>query len=496
MPKDLILALDQGTTSSRALLFDIRGQLLGSAQQALTQIYPHPGWVEEDPLEILSSQLATLTGVLVASHVSPERVAAIGISNQRETTILWNRQTGLPIANAIVWQCRRTAEMVEQIAGDPAVAHRITATTGLIPDAYFSASKIAWLLEQIPGARQAAERGELAFGTVDSWLVYALTGGRVHATDFTNASRTMLFDIQRRQWDPWLLQLFNIPESILPEVRPSASDFGLTSHPSIPGGLPIYGVAGDQQAALFGQRCYQSGAAKDTLGTGAFLLMHTGEKLCVSKHRLISTLAASAPDQTAAEYALEGSIFVAGALVQWLRDELGLLRSAAASERLAQQVTDNAGVYVVPAFTGLGAPWWDAEARGAILGLTRGARREHVVRAALEAIAYQSADLIQAFESDSGLAINQLKVDGGVAGNGFLMQFLADLLNIPIERPKSQESSGLGAAFLAGLQAGLWQNQAELLSLDLAYRRWSPRPLDRDKLLTGWHQALARVRSN
>ena len=446
-------------------------------------------------MEILSSQLSALTKVLVSAHVDPQRITALGITNQRETTVIWDRRSHLPIANAIVWQCRRTAAMIDQLCSDPAVAARITALTGLIPDAYFSASKIAWLLDNTPGARAAAERGELAFGTVDSWLVYNLTGGEVHATDVTNASRTMLFDIHRGVWDSWLLELFGIPESLLPEVRPSAGYYGTSNHPSIPAGLRITGVAGDQQAALFGQRCFQLGQAKNTLGTGAFLLMHTGMQACVSKNQLVTTVAASAPGQAGLEYALEGSIFVAGALIQWLRDEMGLISTAAESELLASRVDNNAGVHVVPAFTGLGAPWWDSEARGAILGLTRGVTREHIVRAALESLAYQSADLIAAFEDDAGIAINSLKADGGAATNGFLLQFMADLLGIEIDRPTSPEATGLGAAFLAGLASGFWQDQAELLALDIPAQSFTPQPVDREGLMADWHRALNQVRN-
>ncbi|MDR2957492.1 MAG: glycerol kinase GlpK, partial [Coriobacteriales bacterium] len=474
MAKDLILALDQGTTSSRALLFDQRGSLVDSAQYPFSQLYPQPGWVEHDPMEIMSTQLAALTGVLVNAHIDPDRIAAVGITNQRETTVLWHRQTGLPIANAIVWQCRRTAAMVEQLCADAEVSRRITDLTGLVPDAYFSASKIAWLLDHTPGARELAKQGELAFGTIDSWLVYALTGGAVHATDVTNASRTMLFDIHKGVWDSWLLELFNVPASLLPEVKPSAADYGLTVHPSVPKGLRIASLVGDQQAALFGQRCFTMGEAKNTLGTGAFLLMHTGQRACTSKNRLVTTVAASVPEQSNLEYALEGSVFVAGALVQWLRDELGLISTAAESEDMAVSVPDSGGVHVVPAFTGLGAPWWDADARGAILGLTRGATKEHIVRAALESLAYQSADLIAAFEDDADVSIKSLKVDGGAAANSFLVQFMADLLGIPIDRPESPEATGLGAAFLAGLTSGLWQDQAELLALDLPAQQFVP----------------------
>ena len=495
MDSGLILALDQGTTSSRALLFDHQARLVGSAQHSFEQIYPKPAWVEHDPQEILSSQFKAVDDALAATAAKAQQIAAIGISNQRETTLVWDKKTGKPIANAIVWQCRRTSEMLEQICKDPQVEEGIIDRTGLVPDAYFSATKIAWLLNEVPGARAAAKRGELAFGTVDTWLVYQLTGGLVHATDITNASRTMLFNIHTRKWDDSLLELFDIPQSLLPEVRPSASDYGMTNHEAVPKGIRITGVAGDQQAALFGQRCFEKGEAKNTLGTGAFMLMHTGNRAYRSKNRLITTMAAAFPNDEEQSYALEGSIFVAGALIQWLRDELGLISSAAETEGLAESTPDNAGVYIVPAFTGLGAPWWDADARGAILGLTRGAGREHIVRAALESIAYQTADLVSAFEDDTELSLNSLKVDGGAAANGFLAQFMSDLLGIQISRPHSFEASGLGAAFLAGLTVGFWRDKDELLGLHLPSDEFVPREVDRDRLMTGWHQALGRVRS-
>jgi len=492
---DLILVLDQGTTSSRALLFDSGGVLVSGSRQLFQQFYPRPGWVEHDPMEILSSQLEAFTGVLVSANIRPERIAGLGITNQRETTILWDRKTGRPVGNAIVWQCRRTAEALEAICADPKVADEITARTGLIPDAYFSASKIAWVLDNTPGAREQAKKGELAFGTVDSWLIYSLTGGKVHATDVTNASRTMLYNIYDGCWDEGMLELFDIPASLMPEVCPSAFDYGLVEHPLLPRGLRICGVAGDQQSALFGQRCFSLGEAKCTMGTGSFMLMHTGDKPCISKNRLITTVAASAPGQKGFEYALEGSIFVAGGVVQWLRDGLGVLQSAEESETLASGVADTAGVYFVPAFTGLGAPWWDPEARGAITGLTHGAKREHIVRAALESLAYQTADLISAFESDAAVPITSLKADGGVSANGFLMQFMSDILGIPVIRPENREATGLGAAFLAGLASGFWRDQKELVALDLETKEFLPGEADRQALIDGWHDALARARS-
>jgi len=493
---DLILVLDQGTTSSRALLFDQKSALVRGSQKPFNQLYPKPGWVEHDPMEILSSQVNALAEVLDSPGIDPGRIAGIGISNQRETAILWDRDTGLPVANAIVWQCRRTAEDVERICADPGIHDEIVSRTGLIPDAYFSASKIAWLLDNVPGARDMAGQGRLAFGTVDSWLIYKLTGGKVHATDVTNASRTMLFNIHENRWDEKLLGLFGIPASLLPEVRPSACDFGAADFPSLPKGLRIYGVAGDQQAALFGQRCFGLGEVKCTMGTGAFMLMHTGNKSYVSKNRLVTTVAASAPGQEGLEYALEGSIFVAGGIVQWLCEGLGIISSAEESEELASSVADTEGVYVVPAFTGLGAPWWDPEARGAILGLTQGANREHITRAALESLAYQTADLISAFESDAGVPVNSLKVDGGVAANGFLMQFMSDILGIPVSCSLNHEATGLGAAFLAGLTCGFWCDTSELLKLDLEAKSYSPEVINRQTLIDGWHEALARVRTS
>jgi len=490
---DFILVLDQGTTSSRALVFDRDGALVSGAQRPYKQYYPKPGWVEHDPSEILSSQLDALACVVEKADIRPERIVGLGIANQRETTVIWDKATGQPIANAIVWQCRRTAEAVEWICADPDACREITRRTGLVPDAYFSASKIAWLLDNTPGARLRANRGELAFGTVDSWLIYSLSGGKVHATDVTNASRTMLFNIREGRWDESLLKLFNIPDSLMPDVRPSSFDYGPVSHPSLPAGLRVLGVAGDQQAALFGQRCFGRGEAKCTMGTGSFLLMHTGDNLCVSKNRLVTTVAASAPGAAGPEYALEGSIFVSGGVVQWLRDGLGLIGTAEESERMALSVPDTAGVCFVPAFTGLGAPWWAPEARGVISGLTQAARKEHIVRAALESLAYQAADLINAFESDAETQIMSLKTDGGVSANGFLMQFMADILGIPVVRSENMEATGLGAAFLAGLACGFWRDKEELLALDLEAKEFLPNHIDRKALMDGWHKALARV---
>jgi len=497
MSEKFIIALDQGTTSSRAVLVDHSGAIRGIAQRPFTQYYPQPGWVEHDPMEILSSQLAALTELMVSYALEPGQIDCIGITNQRETTIIWDRKTGLPISNAIVWQCRRTVPLIEEFCQTKGNAQLATAKTGLIPDAYFSASKITWLLAHTQGAAQAAAEGRLAFGTVDAWLIWSLTKGRVHATDVTNASRTMLYDIHKGEWDPWLLDRFGIPLSLLPEVRPSSGDFGMTAHPGLPAGIPLRGVAGDQQAALFGQCCFDAGQAKNTYGTGCFLLMHTGTKACESKHRLVTTVAASAPGTRKTQYALEGSVFVAGALIQWLRDELGLIGEASDSEALALSVPDTGGVYVVPAFTGLGAPYWDAHARGAIYGLTRGTNKAHLVRASLESLAYQVADLSKAMEEDADFHINLLKVDGGASTNDFLMQFQSDLLRIPLARPANIESTALGAAYLAGLQTGFWKSLDDIKELRQDMRIFNPQ-MDmgtRDNLIAGWKAAIQRTRT-
>lgn len=495
--KKYIIALDQGTTSSRAMLIDRAGRAVGSVQRPFPQLYPQPGWVEHDPHDILSSQLGALTELLLTYSVSPDEVAAIGITNQRETTVVWDRATGEPIANAIVWQCRRTAPMIEALASDPVVAAEIRSRTGLVPDAYFSASKIAWILGEVPGARARAEAGELAFGTIDSWLIWKLTYGAVHATDVTNASRTMLYNIHEGCWDSYLLELFGIPASLMPEVRPSASFFGETANPGLVQGIPIAGVAGDQQAALFGQCCFFAGQAKNTYGTGCFLLMHTGREACASGNGLITTVAASAPGADGIEYALEGSVFMAGALIQWLRDELGIIQNVAETDRIARSVASTEGVVVVPAFTGLGAPWWDADARGAILGLTRGAGRAHIVRAALEALAYQVCDLAQAMAEDAGVPLSVLNVDGGASANDFLMQFQADMLGVSLRRPANAETTALGAAYLAGLATGFWPDTEALLSLREGEERFLPtfdEPM-RAERLARWRAAVARVRS-
>ena len=490
-----VIALDQGTTSSRAALIDRAGRMVDVVQRPFQQIFPQPGWVEHNPQEILFSQLCSCTELIARHGLAAADVAAIGIDNQRETTIVWDPATGAPVCNAIVWQCRRTAEMVERICGAPEVRETVRAKTGLLPDAYFSASKIAWILENVPGARERAEAGELLFGTVDTWLVWVLTGGLVHATDPTNASRTMLYNIHEGRWDEELLALFGIPASMMPEVRPSSGIFGETSYPGLPAGIPIMGVAGDQQAALFGQCCFAPGEAKNTYGTGCFMLLNTGSEARTSEHGLVTTIAAAPPDAPATQYALEGSVFVAGALIQWLRDELGIIRTAAETEALARSVPDTGGVYIVPAFTGLGAPWWKPDARGAILGLTRGTSRAHIARAALEALAYQISDLADAMAADAGGALEVLNVDGGASANDFLMQFQADLLGRELRRPANTETTSLGAAYLAGLASGFWSGTDELRGLretDDVFRRTMD-PSRVDVLLAGWHDAVRRV---
>ena len=495
MSERFVIALDQGTTSSRAVLVDHDAQMVDFVQRPFTQIYPQPGWVEHNPQEILFSQLGSLTELLARHNLSEKDIAGIGIDNQRETTIVWDPSTGQPIANAIVWQCRRTADLVQRLCGNPSVARTIRSKTGLLPDAYFSASKIAWLLDNIPGARERAEAGELLFGTVDTYLIWVLTGGLVHATDPTNASRTMLYNIHEGMWDDELLELFNVPKSMMPEVRPSSGSFGETSYPGVPAGIPICGVAGDQQASLFGQCCFAPGQAKNTYGTGCFLLMNTGEEAVDSANQLVTTIAASAPNARHTEYALEGSVFVGGAVMQWVRDELGLIHTAAESESLAATVPNTGGVYVVPAFTGLGAPWWEADARGTICGITRGTNRAHLVRAALESIAYQVSDLVRAMEADAGRPIDVLNVDGGASANNLLMQFQADILDRKLHRPQNIETTALGAAYLAGLGCGFWKNTEELVAMranDDVFMATMDRE-QAEELLYGWAKAVKRT---
>ncbi|NPD31983.1 glycerol kinase GlpK [Eggerthellaceae bacterium zg-997] len=490
-----VIALDEGTTSARAVLVDRRGTVRALTQNAFAQHYPQPGWVEHNPREILSAQVGALAELLVSQGLDASDIDSIGITNQRETTVVWDRRTGEPVYNAIVWQCRRTASIVDALCADPVVARRITAVTGLVPDAYFSASKITWILDHVPGARARAEAGELAFGTIDSWLVWTLTGGAVHATDVTNASRTMLFDIHRGVWDEWLCELFRIPLCMLPEVRPSAGDFGETSAEGILPRIPLRGVAGDQQAALFGQCCFEEGQAKSTYGTGCFLLMHTGATACSSSHGLVTTVAASAPGAAGVEYALEGSVFMGGALISWVADELGLIDSVKQAEHVARSVGDTQGVVVVPAFTGLGAPYWDADARGAIFGLTRGTTGAHIVRAAVEALAYQVSDLVDAMQADSGMQLRTLNVDGGASSNDFLLQFQSDILGSPLRRPCEVETTVLGAAYLAGLSTGFWSSPAELRALRAHDDVFMPAMTEerRASLLANWHRAVERT---
>lgn len=485
-----ILALDQGTTSSRAIVFNRKGAIVAVAQKEFTQHFPQPGWVEHDPQDIWKSQLSVARRALRKAGITAKDVAAIGITNQRETAVVWDRATGEPIGNAIVWQDRRTASTCDELRRKR-VDRTIQKKTGLILDAYFSATKIQWLLDHVPGARKKAEAGDLAFGTVDSWLIWNLTGGQVHVTDPSNASRTMLYNIHTGQWDKQLLKTFNVPESMLPSVETSSGLLGETN--VLGGSIPIAGVAGDQQAALFGQCCLKPGMVKNTYGTGCFLLMNTGTKPVASKNRLLTTVAWKIGDQT--EYALEGSVFIAGAVVQWLRDGLGLIRSSADVEKLAASVPGTDGVYLVPAFAGLGAPHWDAYARGTLVGITRGTTQAHIARAALEGIAYQVSDIVQAMESDAGLRLKQLRVDGGASLNSLLMQFQADLLRVPVIRPVVEETTALGAAYLAGLAVGYWKNKKDIQAnwQEAARFKATMKPRQKDQLLAGWSRALGRA---
>jgi len=485
-----VLALDQGTTSSRAILFDEEGRPVSTAQREFRQIFPQPGWVEHSPKEIFETQRAVAREAL-QSHKAKD-VMAVGIANQRETTIVWDRQTGEPIANAIVWQDRRTAPQcaeLKQLGAQGLVRER----TGLVIDPYFSGTKIAWLLDNVPGARKRAELGELAFGTVDTWLTWHLTGNRTHVTDVSNASRTLLFNIHMNDWDPELLRLLDVPRAILPDVHPSAHAFGMLPAGVLGEPLVIGGVAGDQQAALFGQACHRAGMAKNTYGTGCFMLLHTGDKVVQSSHGLISTACAQTRGK---EFALEGSVFIGGAVVQWLRDGLEFFSSSAEIEKLAASVLDSGDVYVVPAFTGLGAPYWDPDARGTIVGLTRGTTKAHIARAALESIAFQSAELLEAMQKDAGEKLSELRVDGGAAANDLLMQFQADLLGVPVVRPKVLETTALGAAYLAGLTVDLWKSRDELASHWKAERRFEPRmsSSDREARMARWREAVGRSR--
>ena len=490
--KKYVMALDQGTTSSRCILFDKTGNICSVAQKEFEQIYPKPGWVEHDPMEIWASQLSVATEAISKIGASADEIASIGITNQRETTIVWNRETGVPIYNAIVWQCRRTAEQIDQLK-EAGLTDYVKETTGLIPDAYFSASKVAWILDHVEGAREQAENGALAFGTIDTWLIWNLTRGEVHATDYTNASRTMMFDIHKLDWDQKILDYFKIPKSMLPKVKLSSGIFGYTEVGMFGESIPIAGAAGDQQSALFGQCCFDAGEVKNTYGTGCFLLMNTGEKAVTSENGLLTTIAASA-DGTV-QYALEGSIFVAGAAIQWLRDEMRMIRKAADTERYATAVEDTAGVYLVPAFTGIGAPYWDPYARGTVVGITRGCKKEHFIRAALESMAYQTNDILKVMEEESGVQIRSLKVDGGASNNNFLMQFQSDILGVDVLRPKCVETTALGAAYLAGIAVGYWENVEDVRANWALSRTFHADMADenRQHLLKGWKKAVSRA---
>ncbi len=490
--KNYVIALDQGTTSSRCILFDRNQNIVELAQKEFTQHYPHPGWVEHDPMEIYSSQYGVLMEVLAKSGVDVHQIAGIGITNQRETAILWDKETGRPVYNAIVWQCRRTAALCEELKQDAAFTDYVRERTGLLIDAYFSATKIKWILDNVPGARQQAEEGRLLFGTVDTWLIWKLTNGAAHVTDYTNASRTMLFDIENLCWDKTICDRLGIPMNMLPKVCSCSEVYG---HVNIQGvEVPIAGIAGDQQAALFGQTCFEAGEAKNTYGTGCFLLMNTGETLRRSENGLITTIASGVNGRI--QYALEGSVFVGGAVVQWLRDELHLITEASDTEYFAKKVPDSAGVYLVPAFTGLGAPYWDMYARGALVGLTRGAGRNHIIRAALESIAYQTADVLQAMEKDAGLPLRELRVDGGASANNFLMQFQSDIIGRTLRRPMIRETTALGAAYLAGLATGVWRDLDDIRSQWTLDRLYEPEmsEADRTRLYAGWHKAVERAR--
>lgn len=486
---EYIMALDQGTTSSRCLLFDKKGNICSSAQKEYTQIFPQPGWVEHDPMEIWSSQLTVAVEAMSKIGVTADNIAAIGITNQRETTIIWDKLTGRPVYNAIVWQCRRTANQAEQLKVD-SFGEYIHQTTGLIPDPYFSATKIVWILDHVEGAREKAERGELLFGTVDTWLIWKLTGGAVHVTDYTNACRTMLYDIHKLCWDQKILDKLHIPASILPEVKPSSYVYGYTKENILGGSIPIAGAAGDQQAALFGQCCFEPGEVKNTYGTGCFLLMNTGEKAIEARDGLLTTIAASSDGKV--RYALEGSVFIAGAAIQWLRDEMEMIPSASDSEHYCLQVPDTAGVYLVPAFTGLGAPYWDPYARGVLVGITRGTKKAHVIRATVESLAYQVSDLVAVMEEISGINIQCLKVDGGASANNFLMQFQSDILQVPVDRPRVYETSALGAAYLAGLSTGYYRNLEEIKENWQIGQHFLPQ-MDKkhmSRLISGWKKAV------
>lgn len=492
MEKKYIMALDQGTTSSRAILFDHNSKIINVAQKEFKQIYPNGGWVEHDPMEIWGTQSGVAREVLETAGVRPQEVMAMGITNQRETTIIWDKNTGKPVYNAIVWQCRRTANICDDLKRRNLEGY-IKENTGLVVDAYFSGTKIKWILDNVEGAREKAKRGELLFGNVDTWLIWNLTRGKVHVTDYTNASRTMIYNIKELKWDEKLLKELDIPASMLPEVKASSEVYGYTD-PQTYGGaeIPIAGIAGDQQAALFGQACYDDGMAKNTYGTGCFMLMNTGEKMVESKNGLITTIAWGMDGKV--NYALEGSIFVGGAIIQWLRDELRLINDAADSEYFATKVDDSNGVYIVPAFVGLGAPHWDMYARGTIVGLTRGTNKNHIIRAALESIAYQSKDILEAMQQDSGIDLKELKVDGGAVANNFLMQFQSDILGVPVNRPEITETTAMGAAYLAGLAVGFWKSKEDIskrCSIDRVFKPEMEKEKV-DKIYKDWKRAIER----
>ena len=492
MEKKYIMALDRGTTSSRCIIFDKDGNIIKVAQKEFEQIYPKPGWVEHDAMEIWGSQSGVMREAVDTAGINPEEIAAIGITNQRETTVVWDKKTGKPIYNAIVWQCRRTSEICDELK-EKGLTECIREKTGLIIDAYFSATKVKWILDNVEGTRERAEKGELLFGTIDTWLIWKLTGGRVHVTDYSNASRTMMYNINTLEWDKDILKELDIPEIMLPEVKESSCVYGYTDSGLFADiKIPIAGCAGDQQSALFGQNCFEEGTAKNTYGTGCFLLMNTGEKPVKSENGLLTTISWGVDGKV--EYALEGSIFMGGASIQWLRDELRMIKSAADSEKYAMRVENTNGVYVVPAFTGLGAPYWDMYARGTIVGLTRGAKKEHLIRATLESIAYQTKDVLEAMQNDSGIELKSLKVDGGASNNNFLMQFQSDILNVKIDRPKIVETTALGAAYLAGLAVGFFKSKEDIKKRWVCDREFEPKMSEevREKSYKDWKRAVER----
>ena len=492
MSEKYVMALDQGTTSSRCIVYDKQGRQISVAQREFTQIFPKAGWVEHDPLEIWSTQLGVAREALSTAGLTASDIDSIGITNQRETTIVWDKNTGKPVYNAIVWQCRRTSDYCKKLKKE-GLTVIFKSKTGLLIDPYFSGTKLRWILENVKGAREKAEKGELLFGTVETWLIWNLTGGRVHVTDYSNASRTMLFNIEELCWDEFILDKLNIPKIMLPEVKPSSCVYGETEESIFGGKIRIAGAAGDQQAALFGQTCFKAGQAKNTFGTGGFVLINTGEKPIKSNHGLLTTIAWGVGDKV--NYALEGSVFVSGALIQWLRDELGIVESAPQTEEMARNVDDTAGAYIVPAFTGLGAPYWDPYARGAIIGLTRGVNKYHIARAALESMAYQTYDLLHAMSEDLGRELDALRVDGGASANDFLLQFQADILGCDVYRPECIETTSLGAAYLAGMATGYWQSEEDVISnwqVDRVFTNTMEK-VTREKLLKGWHEAVERI---